>query len=123
MQLVVNGLPPREGQALSLIAQGLTAKQAARKMNCSHRNVEAHLNHSMARLGATNRVHLVAKAFADGILHLQKAQKLHSFILAALLLAGGPVLDVNLDDWGRYAARQTFRVRRGNTRFSLDLPA
>lgn len=68
MQLTVTGLPEREGQALSLVAQGMTTKVAARDMHCSPRNVEALLENSMRRLDAKNRTHLVAIAFERGFI-------------------------------------------------------
>jgi DNA-binding CsgD family transcriptional regulator len=52
MQMTVIGLPAREAQALSLVAQGMTTKRAAKDMNCSPRNVEALIEHSMRRLHA-----------------------------------------------------------------------
>jgi len=64
--ITVIGLPPREGLALRFIAMGMTAKQAAREMHCSPRNVEALTSHAVTRLNAKNRPHAVARAFALG---------------------------------------------------------
>lgn len=64
--LTVNGLPPREGLALRCIALGLTAKQAAKEMHCSPRNVEALTSNAVHRLHAKNRTHAVAQAFKMG---------------------------------------------------------
>ncbi len=66
----VTGLPPREGEALSLVAQGLTAKEAARKMGCSARNVDALISICTSRLRARNRVHLITEAFHQGFLRV-----------------------------------------------------
>lgn len=69
-KLTVTGLPPREGQALELTAQGLTTKLAARQMHCSPRNVEALLHICMGRLGACNRTHLITRAVEQGFLRV-----------------------------------------------------
>jgi len=71
--LQVTNLPPREAAALWHICNGLTAKEAARLMQCSHRTVESLINACMQRLGATNRVHLIAKAFQQGFLRVGMA--------------------------------------------------
>lgn len=71
--LTVTGLPEREGEALELTARGLTTKFAAKKMECSPRNVEALLSACMNRVGANNRAHLIAKAFERGFLRVGMA--------------------------------------------------
>jgi len=115
MQAVtVIGLPPREGTALKLIAEGLTAKEAARAMKCSPRNIEALLTISMHRLSARNRANLVSSAFQRGILRsLAAVLILSSF--GAFLQA--PAAQASDDDpmvrrvRSRPSGRQTRRVR------------
>jgi DNA-binding CsgD family transcriptional regulator len=95
MQLTVTGLPAREGQALSLVAQGMTTKRAARDMHCSPRNVEALLENSMRRMDAKNRVHLVAIAFERGVLRAT------AFCLVVVMSAGmfpAPAAQASDDD-------------------------
>jgi len=117
MQMTVIGLPAREAQALSLVAQGMTTKRAAKDMNCSPRNVEALIEHSMRRLHANNRAHLVATAFQRGILRsLAAVLILSSF--GAFLQA--PAAQASDDDpmvrrvRSRPSGRQTRRVRSGD---------
>lgn len=115
MDISVNGLPEREGLALRLIAMGMTAKQAAREMNCSPRNVEALTSHAMERLDAKNRVHLVTTAFQRGIL------KVCAMALLASISAGivpAPAAHASDDEpitrrmRGRPSSRAARRVRR-----------
>lgn len=63
----INTLTPRENEILSYIRDGLTAKQIARKIGCSHRTVELHREHIKQKLGTnkTSRMKkLVEYAFA-----------------------------------------------------------
>jgi DNA-binding NarL/FixJ family response regulator len=59
MQLFVQlGLSRREQQLLPLIAQGLTNKEIASRLNLSEQTVKNHLYRIMNRLGAPDRMHL-----------------------------------------------------------------
>ncbi|WAJ28266.1 helix-turn-helix transcriptional regulator [Antarcticirhabdus aurantiaca] len=55
-------LSPREAQCLSLCAEGLTAKEIARKLDRSVPTVTLHLNSAGRKLGAKNRFQAVARA-------------------------------------------------------------
>jgi non-specific serine/threonine protein kinase len=55
------GLSCRELQVAGLVASGLTNAQVARQLNLSHRTVENHVAHALAKLGARNRTELAAR--------------------------------------------------------------
>lgn len=55
-------LSAREKQVLSLIAQGYSNEAVAEELGVSVRSVEANVSRGTMKLGATNRVHAVAKA-------------------------------------------------------------
>lgn len=55
-------LSAREREVVSLIAEGNTADTIAARLGISHRTVEAHATNAATKLGASNRVHTVAKA-------------------------------------------------------------
>ncbi len=55
-------LSPREVQCLSLCAEGLTAKEIARRLDRSVPTVTLHLNSAGRKLGARNRFQAVARA-------------------------------------------------------------
>lgn len=59
-------LSPREREALTHIANGYTAAQAAQRMGLSYHTVRGHLSHAYVKLGARNVVHAVAIARALG---------------------------------------------------------
>lgn len=58
----------RELEVLSLIAQGLSAKEAAIACKIAPRTVETHLDAIRVKLRARNRVHMVAIAIDTRIL-------------------------------------------------------
>lgn len=55
----------REQEVVSLIAEGLTCKEAARQLGISHRTVEVHRSRIMKKLDARNTADLVAKVMAS----------------------------------------------------------
>ena len=59
-------LTPREKQALSLLASGLSQKQAAAEMEISQSMLERHLQIAKARLNASNTLHAVVLALRVG---------------------------------------------------------
>lgn len=61
--LVLSGasLSPRELETASLVAQGLSDKEVARRLNISAATVRTHLEHCFRKLGVNNRVALVQK--------------------------------------------------------------
>jgi DNA-binding CsgD family transcriptional regulator len=59
-------LTPREATVVRLIADGQSAKEAARELNISPRIVEKHVEQAKLKLWATNRVHLISLALTGG---------------------------------------------------------
>lgn len=55
------GLSSREYEIAGLVAAGLTNMQIARRLQLSHRTVENHIAHALAKLGARNRAELAAR--------------------------------------------------------------
>ena len=55
------GLSSREYQIAGLAAAGLTNAQIAHRLQLSHRTVENHVAHALAKLGARNRTELAAR--------------------------------------------------------------
>jgi DNA-binding CsgD family transcriptional regulator len=58
---VIIKLSPREQQAAHLVAQGLSDKEIARRLNISATTVRTHLEHAFRKTGATNRAGLAHK--------------------------------------------------------------
>lgn len=73
-------LTPREAEAVLWTAQGKTGWEAGRILGCTERTVNAHVYSAAEKLRASNRAHLVARAFVLGILRV------------ALLVAAGVLL-------------------------------
>ena len=61
-------LTSREQQVLSLLAQGLSNKQIARRLAISEHGVKRHVTNLLAKLNAPNRTLAVALALQDGLL-------------------------------------------------------
>jgi non-specific serine/threonine protein kinase len=55
------GLTSRELQVASLVTAGLTNAQVANQLHLSHRTVENHVAHALAKLGVRNRAELAAR--------------------------------------------------------------
>jgi DNA-binding CsgD family transcriptional regulator/tetratricopeptide (TPR) repeat protein len=55
------GLSRREFEVAGLVASGLTNAQVSHRLQISHRTVENHVTHAMAKLGARNRTELAAR--------------------------------------------------------------
>jgi DNA-binding NarL/FixJ family response regulator len=56
------GLSAREREVLRLVADGLSNKQIARRLDIAERTVKFHVNSAMTKLGAENRAQAVAVA-------------------------------------------------------------
>lgn len=63
-------LTAREQQVLELIAQGLSAKEAAQAITIAPRTVERHIENVRLKLRARNRTHMVTLALELGLLQI-----------------------------------------------------
>ena len=61
-------LTPREAEAVLWVAMGKTSWEAGRILGVAECTMNAHVANASAKLGASNRAHLVARAFVHGIL-------------------------------------------------------
>ena len=61
-------LSPREVDALTLLATGLSRAQAADRLAISEHTLRAYLENARHKLGATNTVHAVARAMSSNLL-------------------------------------------------------
>ncbi|MET7246871.1 LuxR family transcriptional regulator [Methylobacterium sp. EM32] len=59
---------PREIECIKWAAAGKTGWETSEILSLSHRTVESYLNTAAQKLGAANRVHLVAQALRQGII-------------------------------------------------------
>jgi DNA-binding NarL/FixJ family response regulator len=62
-----DGLTSREGEVLTLIAQGLTNVQIAERLFVNESTVKTHINHLFAKIGARDRAHAVTYAYEHGL--------------------------------------------------------
>jgi DNA-binding NarL/FixJ family response regulator len=60
-------LTPREGEVLSLIAQGLSNREIAEALVVSEPTVKTHINHVFAKIGARDRAQAVHYAYTHGL--------------------------------------------------------
>lgn len=61
-------LTPREAEAVLWTAEGKTAWEAGTILGITSRTMDAHIAHAAEKLEASNRAHLVARAFVTGVL-------------------------------------------------------
>lgn len=96
-------LTPREAEAVLWTAQGKTAWEAGTILGVSSGTLNAHVANAAAKLHASNRAHLVARAFVIGVLVVAAAKAL--FWAIALLGDGriyrrhwckGPTAEIEL---------------------------
>lgn len=73
-------LTQREAEAVLWIAQGKTSWEAGRILGVAEGTINAHAAHASEKLQASNRAHLVARAFVRGILAV--APRLSCLVLA-----------------------------------------
>jgi len=113
----VTGLPKRQAEALAYAALGYSNKEAGRAMCISPRTVEDSLTLAMGRFNARNRVHMVTKAIAAGVLVIRRSPLV---ILSCCLavLATLPLPASRSDDIARLPAR--VRIRRQDEYLTLN---
>lgn len=70
----VPALTAREQQVLELIAQGLSAKEAAQAIGIAPRTVERHIENVRLKIRARNRTHMVTLALELGLLQIDNAE-------------------------------------------------
>lgn len=63
-------LTPRERSVLALLAEGMSNKAIAKRLEISDHTVKFHLNSVLSKLGATSRTEAVTKAVRAGLLML-----------------------------------------------------
>jgi DNA-binding NarL/FixJ family response regulator len=63
-------LTAREQEVLALMAAGLANHEIARRIGRTSGTVKTHVEHILAKLGATDRTDAVARALRRGFLHL-----------------------------------------------------
>jgi DNA-binding NarL/FixJ family response regulator len=62
-----NGLTPREGEVLKLLAEGKSSKQIARQLGVSFKTVACHRSHILGKFEVSNTVGLVRAAIRAGL--------------------------------------------------------
>lgn len=65
-------LSPRETELMTLLANGKTVAESARRMEISRRTAVIHLKHARERLGAVTRDEAIALAVAFGLVSIDK---------------------------------------------------
>jgi DNA-binding NarL/FixJ family response regulator len=62
-------LSPREREVLQLLTQGQTNREIAQNLTVSVSTVKIHVEHILAKLGASDRTQAAVRAFELGLLH------------------------------------------------------
>lgn len=83
-EVIIKDLGPltqREGEALLWVAEGKTAWEAGTILGITEATTNAHIASAAAKLSASNRAHLITRAFVTGIL----APSLRMILLLSVL--------------------------------------
>ncbi|HUB76940.1 MAG TPA: helix-turn-helix transcriptional regulator, partial [Solirubrobacteraceae bacterium] len=62
-----DGLTPREGEVLALIADGLTNAEIAQRLTVTPTTIKSHINHIFAKASIRDRAQAVRYAYRHGI--------------------------------------------------------
>lgn len=81
-------LTAREAEAVLWIAQGKTSWEAGRILGVSEHTMNTHVVHAAEKLRASNRAHMVARAFVEGVLAVAP-QRLAALLMALAFATGG----------------------------------
>lgn len=65
---LTSGLTRRELSVLHLVSRGLTNAEIAQSLRLAPSSVKTHVGHVLAKLGLTDRVHLVIFAYENGLI-------------------------------------------------------
>jgi len=87
-KVTTSALTPREHSVLVAAADGLTAREIARRLGVRERTVSTHLNHIYRKLGASGRVAAVTAAARMGVLTLPASELKEAVVSAEGLVAG-----------------------------------
>jgi DNA-binding NarL/FixJ family response regulator len=68
------GMTPREIEVLRLIAAGLTAKEAARKLDISPKTADHHIQNVYSKIGVTTRAAAALYAVEHGLIRPGETQ-------------------------------------------------
>lgn len=109
-------LSPRQSEVLEYTVTGLTADEIAQQLKLSTRTVVCHIQESMCKLGAINKTHLVALAFARGILIVKQTGSASVRLLATVFIASA----LYMSTIGHYLVQDDIELmrRRGGGRIT-----
>ena len=62
-------LTDRELEILNLVVRGMSAKEIAQVLSIAPKTVERHIDHVRMKTRTRNRIHMVAHAFQQGLVH------------------------------------------------------
>lgn len=90
-------LTPREAETLLWAAEGKTSWEAGTILGIAESTTVQYLTSTARKLHASNRAHLVTKAFVKGILVVRRGATVALVTLA--IIAGGVIPDLDIDKW------------------------